>query len=173
MPCARGARRPGSGRCFFIDATQTDAEIFDRFKARDIVERRIGALKGPIRLQPIYLHSDKRILGLIFITMVAFLVATLIERQLQRADINTTIEGVQRQFSRYDGSLLTFGDYSQAITLPAPDKWQRQVFAALGVDLPRAVPVLHPDLYCEAAAPISCPWPTAPTANPPSRDAGQ
>jgi len=155
----RKALADGKYVIFFTDGAKTDAEIFACFKRRDIVERRMGNLKGPLPVRPIYLHNDERILGLIFVTMVALLVSTVIEMQLRRHQLSATCENVQGAFSRYGASLLTFEDCSQVITMPAPDKWQKQILAALDVAVPPIVPVLVPDAFlCEATAPTPSPW---------------
>lgn len=147
---------------FFSDATKTDSEVFERFKCRDIVERRMGNIKGPLPVRPIYLHKDERIQGLIFVTMVALLVSTVIEMQLRRSHIHTTGENVQRVFAKYGASLLTFEDYSQVVTMPAPDKWREQILTAFNVAVPPVVPVLIPNAFlCEATQPTPSPWRTA------------
>ena len=156
---AEQASEDGKYVVFFGDGTRTDADVFEKFKERDLVERRIGNLKGPIPVRPIYLHDDTRIQGLILVTMVALLVGTIVERQLCSAGIDTTIGTVQRLFSRFEGSLLTFEDYSQAVTLPTSDRWQGQVLTALGVTLPRVAPVLLPELYQRDTTLDTSPWP--------------
>ena len=59
-------------------------EILTEFKAQCKVEQRFSLLKGPLRVRPIYLHSDRRITALIFLTMVALVVYTILEWLVRR-----------------------------------------------------------------------------------------
>lgn len=131
-------------------------ELFDKFKSRDRVEKRIAALKGPVVVRPIYLHKDERILGLIFANMTALLLYGLIEMLAMRNGKKITAEEVQRQLNDYSGSVLTFADGSQVTTFPHGNIWQRGLHAAIGLGL-----VGRNMIICDqAGSPTTthCPW---------------
>jgi transposase len=127
---------------FFNRPALSDEEIFARFKNRDIVEKRVSHLKGPVAVRPVFLHKDDRIKGLVFVSMVAMLVYSVTEMLLRRKGLKLTGAEMKKYFRDYGGSLLTFEDQSQVVTIPHGDKWQRQVFKALGVEVAPATPVL-------------------------------
>jgi hypothetical protein len=151
----------GKYAIYFNRPTLSDNQVFQMLKSRDIVERRIGNLKGPIVVRPIFLHNDERIQGAIFASMVALLVYSIAERRIRERGISMTGEGLQRLFRDFGGSLLTFADRSQMVTLPSGDKWQRQVLTALRVPMTPATPVQLPDTYSsfsDATAAREPPW---------------
>jgi hypothetical protein len=47
------------------------ADFLARSKLRDGVEKRIGLVKGPLRVRPVYVQTEARIQGLVFLTAVA------------------------------------------------------------------------------------------------------
>lgn len=64
------------------EATMED--IFLNYKRQNDSERRFADWKGPLRVRPLFLKSNKRIIGLIFVLAVALLVFSLIEREVRR-----------------------------------------------------------------------------------------
>ena len=149
----------GKYMVYFLDSTKTRDEVFDAFKDRDLVERRIGDIKNRVSMRPIYLQNDDRILSSIFVTMVGLLVSTLAERELRRNDIVVTLKDIQEIFSGYNGSLHVFEDYSQVVTMPTGNKWQRRLLRVFDVRLPAAAAVLIPDAFLsEATASTPQPW---------------
>lgn len=54
-------------------------EMLADFKRQCLVEGRFGIVKGPVPLRPIHLRSDRRIRALVFLTMVALLIYTILE----------------------------------------------------------------------------------------------
>jgi transposase len=59
-------------------------EMLTLFKERDQSEKRHAVMKGPLRIRPLFLHTQERIESLVFIVMVALLVYTLIEQQVRQ-----------------------------------------------------------------------------------------
>jgi hypothetical protein len=57
-------------------------------KRRDVPEKGYELLKGPLAVRPVYLHKQERILGLIFCTMVALLLLSLLEVLVRRAGLS-------------------------------------------------------------------------------------
>ena len=63
------------------------AAMLARAKWRDVPEKRFALVKGPLAVRPLYVHKEGRILGLVFCTMVALLLFSLLELLLQRAGL--------------------------------------------------------------------------------------
>ena len=63
------------------------AAMLAQAKRRDVPEKRFALVKGPLAVRPVYVHKEGRILGLVFCTMVALLLFSLLELLLQRAGL--------------------------------------------------------------------------------------
>lgn len=62
----------------------TAGEVMVKYKEQVNVEQSIGFIKGPVQVRPMWLHSPKRLAGLLLLIMVAVLVAALLEHQVRR-----------------------------------------------------------------------------------------
>jgi transposase len=68
------------GRYALVTNTALSAdEILFHYKAQCKVEQRFSIFKGPLRVRPIHLHSDRRITALVFLTMIALVIYTILE----------------------------------------------------------------------------------------------
>ena len=63
------------------------AAMLAQAKWRDVPEKRFALVKGPLAVRPVYVHKEGRILGLVFCTMVALLLFSLLELLLRRAGV--------------------------------------------------------------------------------------
>jgi hypothetical protein len=63
------------------------AAMLAKAKWRDVPEKRFALVKGPLAVRPVYVHKEGRILGLVFCTMVALLLFSLLELLLRRAGL--------------------------------------------------------------------------------------
>jgi len=59
-------------------------EILSYFKEQERVERSHRTLKGPLRVRPLFVQNDERIVGLIAVCCFALMIYTLIERDARR-----------------------------------------------------------------------------------------
>ena len=112
------------------------SEALTWFKAQDSVEKRNGDLKGPLRVRPLYLQSDQRIEGLIFIDMLALLVRTLLELRCRRAGLNYTANQVLRALETLYATDQVFVDGSQLTQLGETTPFQQRVLDRLHVPPP-------------------------------------
>jgi transposase len=64
--------------------THTLVEVLRTYKGQIQVERRIGNLKGPLAVTPMYLKKPKRMAGLMYILMWALMIMSLMERQVRK-----------------------------------------------------------------------------------------
>lgn len=116
------------------------------FKAQDGVEKTHRALKGPLRIRPIYLHSDQRIESLVFIILLALLIRALLQVRCRRAGLSCSTDQVLAGFDPLAATELTFVDGSRLCQLGHLSAFQRQVLAALQVPAPsRYLAPLQPD----------------------------
>jgi transposase len=63
----------------------TPAEVLHRYKDQEAVERRYGAVTGPLAVAPLFLKNNRRIAALITVICLALLIFCLIERQIRTA----------------------------------------------------------------------------------------
>jgi transposase len=66
------------------DHTLTTDQLFCAYKRQHLIESRFTDLKGPIRVRPVFLHSNRRIAALLAVISLALLLYGLIERQVRR-----------------------------------------------------------------------------------------
>lgn len=68
-----------------LPAAITADQVLIRYKSQPgVSERRYHDLKGPLRLAPMFLHSNRRIAALIGVVCLALLIYSLIEREARR-----------------------------------------------------------------------------------------
>jgi hypothetical protein len=68
------------GRYGLVTNAESSAdEILNAFKGQCGAEQRFHILKGPLKVRPIHLRSDGRIAALVFLSMVALVVYTILE----------------------------------------------------------------------------------------------
>jgi transposase len=75
---------------YVLETTRTAAEadasaLLAEWKGQWEVEHRHRAAKGPLRIRPLFVSSNRRIVGLITILGIALLVFSLLEREARRA----------------------------------------------------------------------------------------
>ncbi len=107
------------------------SEALTWFKAQDGVEKRNADLKGPLRVHPLYLHSDQRIESLLFITLLALLVRAVLELRCRRAGLPYSAERVLQAFAPFYATDQTFVDGSHLSQLGAVSAFQQRVLAGL------------------------------------------
>jgi Domain of unknown function (DUF4277)/Transposase DDE domain len=75
---------------YVLETTRTRAEadataLLTQWKGQWQIEQRHRAAKGPLRIRPLFVTSNRRIVGLVSILGLALLVFSLIEREARRA----------------------------------------------------------------------------------------
>lgn len=103
------------------------------FKAQDDAEKQFRTAKGPVAVRPVFLHTDQRIEGLVFVCLVALLVRALLALQCQQAGLNVSVDRVLAEFAPWSALDLTLTDGVPVRQVCAPTAFQAQVMAALGV----------------------------------------
>ncbi len=91
----------------------TPEEMVEGYKVRDISEKNFSVLKGPLYLRPIFLHKDKRIESLVFFSMVALLIYSILKLLLVEAEVKTSINNVLHEFKTLGVTCIEFTDNSK------------------------------------------------------------
>jgi transposase len=108
-------------------------ETLTIFKAQDDAEKQFRAMKGPMAVRPVFLHTDQRIEGLVFITLVALLVRALLALQCQQVGLNVSADRVLAEFGPWSAIDLTLTDGTHVRQVSTPTDFQARVMEALGV----------------------------------------
>jgi transposase len=103
------------------------------FKAQDDAEKQFRTWKGPLAVRPVFLHTDERIEGLVFITLVALLVRALLRLNCQRAGVKLSVDHVLAEFAPWSAVDLTLSDGSHVRQVATPNDVQALVMTAVGV----------------------------------------
>jgi transposase len=103
------------------------------FKGQDDAEKQFQVLKSPLAARPVFLHTDRRIEGLVFVTLVALLVRALLSVQCQRAGLNVSVDRVLTEFAPWAVVELALTDGSQVRQVASPTEFEAEVMTKLGV----------------------------------------
>jgi len=103
------------------------------FKGQDDAEKQFQVLKSPLSVRPVFLHTDRRIEGLVFVTLVALLVRSLLSVQCQQAGVNASVDRVLAEFSPWSVVELALTDGSQVRQIATPTEFEAEVMTRLGV----------------------------------------
>jgi transposase len=103
------------------------------FKGQDDAEKQFQALKSPLAVRPVFLHSDQRIEGLVFVTLVALLVRSLLFVQCQQAGLNASVDRIVAEFAPWSVVDLVLADGSHVRQVATPTEFEADVMARLGV----------------------------------------
>jgi transposase len=101
------------------------------FKGQDGVEKRFRAVKGPLLVRPLFVRTDRRIEGLVFITLLALLVRATLERACRQAELSVTAERLFRGFATLQAVDLTWVDGSCQRRASEMTTFQAEVLRAL------------------------------------------
>ena len=103
------------------------------FKRQDDAGNQFQTLKSPLAVRPVYLHTDKRIEGLVFVTLVALLVRALLAFQCQQAGLSASVDRVLVEFAPWSAVELSLTDGSQVREVATPTEFQAEVMKLSGV----------------------------------------
>jgi transposase len=134
-----------------LDPDDADpTEVLRRYKGQEVVERRYGAVKGPLAVAPMFLHDNRRIHALIHVICLALLIFSLIERAIRLAIAPAvTLPGLYTgRPAKPTGRLILTALASMRLTpartgqpamISRPRPLQQKILDLLGVD-PRQPP---------------------------------
>lgn len=122
----------------------TNAEHLDAdtaltlFKGQDGVEKRFRTIKGPLLVRPLFVRSDQRIQGLIFISLLALLVRAILEHLARQQGLALTANRLYQVFDPLQAVALLWRDGSLQQQAAAPTSRQIQILQALNWPMPDA-----------------------------------
>lgn len=116
------------------NAPQLSADdILRIFKGQDKAEKVNRAVKGPLRVRPVFLRTDRRIEGLVLFTMLALLVRAILALQCRRADLALTPDQVLAEFADLRAIDVRFEDGSRRRVASELSATQAEILAALNL----------------------------------------
>jgi transposase len=132
-----------------IPASEATAEeVFSDYKRQTDAERRFADWKGPLGVRPVFLKSNRRIVGLVLVLAIALLVFCLIERELRRRlpdgamtgllPVRRPVKATGRNILKRLSSLTVVGVRAEQDYLwqaPDPDPVQARILELLDTDL--------------------------------------
>jgi transposase len=110
-------------------------ETLTLFKGQDRVEKRFRAVKGPLLVHPLFVRSEQRIEGLVFITLLALLVRAILERLCRQRQLSFTADRLFRRFAHLQAVDVTWSDGSSQRRAAQMSDFQAHVLDVL--DWPR------------------------------------
>lgn len=114
----------------------SEEEMLTHFKRQDRIEKRIGTIKGPIQVRPMFLHRQERIESLVFICMLSLLVFSILEMLARRVGISMTGEGILKKFQTTTVVYTLFKDGSSWKQVTPLTQFQSKFIQALGLPDP-------------------------------------
>jgi transposase len=78
---------------------KTAPELLRLYKDQSFIEWRIRSLKKHLKVRPLFLHKEERIKGLVFITILALMVYSLLERLARQHSLKVTARNLLELFS--------------------------------------------------------------------------
>lgn len=127
------------------NAAHLDADqVLTLFKGQDGVEKCFRDAKGPLLVHPLYVRSDRRIEGLVFITLLALLVRAILVRACRQQGLALSRERLWREFASLQAVDVVWRDGSRQRRATALSAFQAQVLAALGWPGPECYADLTP-----------------------------
>jgi len=131
-------------------ALGTNAPLLDAhqalrlFKGQDGVEKRFHVVKGPLLVRPLFVHSDPRVEGLVFITLLALLVRAILERACRQQGLEVTAQKLFDAFRPLQAVDLVWRDGSSQRRASEMTSFQKQVLETLDWSRPQAYAGLTP-----------------------------
>jgi transposase len=123
-------------------ATNADHLVADEaltlFKGQDGIEKRFRVVKGPLLVHPLFVRTDRRIEGLVFVTLLALLVRAILERACRQQGLKVTADRLFREFASLEAVDLIWADGSLQRRASEMTAFQIEVLSALGWPTPEA-----------------------------------
>lgn len=107
------------------------------FKGQDGVEKRFRVVKGPLLVRPLFVHSDRRVEGLVFITLLALLVRAILERTCRQQELEVTAQKLFGAFEHLQAVDLVWRDGSIQRRPSEMTSFQKQVLETLDWPAPQ------------------------------------
>jgi len=114
------------------------------FKGQDGVERRIRDAKGLLVMHPLFVRTDRRIEGLVFITLLALLVRAILERTCRQRGLVLSSQRLFQGFANLQAVDVVWSDGSRQRLAAELSAFQAAVIHTLGWPAPEHYAGLTP-----------------------------
>lgn len=114
------------------------------FKGQDGVEKGIRDAKGPLVVHPLFVRTDRRIEGLVFITLLALLVRAILERTGRQRGLALPSQRLFQGFAHLQAVDVVWSDGSRQRRAAEMSPFQAEVIQALGWPAPEHYAALTP-----------------------------
>ncbi len=123
----------------------TAERVFEGYRSRYLVEARVRNIKNEIAVRPVFLHNDERIRALVFVSVLALMVYTLMEIVARRSRMlsvwgNRNAPITARQLLTLFGRIglveITLKDRSRIRVIERLEPLQLRVMKRLGFPMP-------------------------------------
>ena len=114
------------------------------FKGQDGVEKRFRDVKGPLLVHPLFVRTDRRIEGLVFVTLLALLVRAILERACRQQGVRVSGQRLFQGFASLQAVDLVWQDGSRQRRASEMTAFQAEVMTALGWSPPQTYADLIP-----------------------------
>lgn len=119
------------------DPNRSPEEVVASYKSQNKVERRFSHLKSHLRITPLFLKKDERLAGLVFVTIVALMIYSLLEYQCRKAGINHTAFMIfERLFGGCSFLKIRFSNGQTIHMGGEPTPFQKEILDALNFPYP-------------------------------------
>ncbi len=119
------------------DESRSAVDVLRAYKSQYLVEWRFRNLKSNLKVSPIFLEKDIRIMGLIFVTVVSLMVYSLLEHLCRKAELGMTAFMLFQYFGVSMFTRIKFSNGQILHVANDPDNFQKKVLDALGFPYPR------------------------------------
>ena len=102
------------------------------YKSQDGVEKRFRTVKGPLLVRPLFVRTDRRIEGLVWITLLALLVRAILERTCAQHDLALTADRLLEGFANLQAVDIVWQDGRVQRQAAEMTPFQTQVLGTLG-----------------------------------------
>jgi transposase len=118
---------------------KTAPALLRLYKDQSFIEWRIRTLKKHLKVRPVFLHKEERIKGLVFITMLALMVYSLLERFARQSGLALTARTLAEHFQDVRVIEHRLSDKKKTLirTLEDLDPAQNRILKRLGLKHPR------------------------------------
>jgi transposase len=106
------------------------------FKGQDGVEKCFRSVKGPLVVHPLFVRTDHRIEGLVFMTLLALLVRAILVRCCRQHDLTLTADQALHRFANLQAVDVIWADGSVQRRAAEMSEFQALVLGTLGWPLP-------------------------------------
>ena len=94
-------------------------------------------MKSNLKVSPLFVKKDVRVMGLVFVTILALMVYSLLEYLCKKANVSYTAFMLMTYFGNCYLSRINFSNGENLVMVNDPTSFQAQILGALNFPHPR------------------------------------